>query len=173
MPTRFHVRHIGYVTALWLMANATVMATPANKSHAVSAAPASSASASSTPPARIGTGDAGIDIILADINRYAQRYPDAFIDEMARYYAAPRELIDVLLRTEHLAAGDIYYACVLAQVAGQPCRAVTDRWRSDHDQGWKAVALQFGITADAAVFARVRERLNATYQRWSRPLPQS
>ncbi len=109
--------------------------------------------------------------MLADINRYAQRYPDAFVDEMARYYAAPRDLIEALLSTNHLAAGDIYYACALAQIAGQPCRAVADRWRSDHDQGWKAVALKFGIAADAASFARIRQGINASYQRWSRPLP--
>ncbi len=167
---RLHLRQIGYVATLWLLANASVVATPATKPRPAPVAPLNSAPAI-TPAAHPGTGDADIDVILTDINRYAQRYPDAFVDEMARYYAAPRELIDALLRTEHWAAGDIYYACALAQIAGQPCRAVADDWRSDHDQGWKAVAMHLGIATDAAAFARIRQGLNATYQRWSRPLP--
>lgn len=170
MATRLRQRHIGYVAALWLTVSQVVTAVPGNKPHPVPVAPLSATSTSGTP-AQEGTGDAGIDMILVDINRYAQRYPDAFVDEMARYYAAPRELTDSLLHTQHWAAGDIYYACALARIAGQPCRAVADRWRTDHDQGWKAVALQFGIATDAAGIARLRQGLTGTYQRWSRPLP--
>src|SRR6476619_704905 len=72
--------------------------------------------------ASLGTGDAWVDATLVDIDRYAARYPDAFVDEMVRYHGAPRELVDELLGDRRWSAGDIYFACTLAQFAGQPCR---------------------------------------------------
>ncbi len=38
------------------------------------------------------TGDAWVDRQLEDINRYGERYREAFIDELVRYQGAPRDL---------------------------------------------------------------------------------
>src|SRR5690606_19614160 len=68
------------------------------------------------------TGDAVVDARLADLNRYAARYPDAFIDELVRYFDAPRPLLEELLGKRAATPGDRYYACALARVPGRPGR---------------------------------------------------
>jgi hypothetical protein len=117
------------------------------------------------------TGDAWVDRALADINRYGSRYPDAFADELTRYFGAPPALLASLLDDAHWAPGDVYYACALAQVAGQPCRAVTDLWARSHDAGWGAIARRLGVAPDSARAARLRHALAASYAHWGRPLP--
>lgn len=127
--------------------------------------------ARANPPAPApGTGDAWVDATLLDIDRYAARYPDAFTDEMVRYHGAPRELVGELLSDQHWSAGDIYFACTLAQFAGQPCRtAVTQRER-DASQDWQAIAQRLGVAADSDAFHRIKHAIVLSYQRWARPL---
>lgn len=117
------------------------------------------------------TGDAWTDAALADINQYGSRYGDAFVDEMTRYFGAPRALVTQLLVEQHWAPGDVYYACALAQAAGQPCRAVADTWSREHDQGWGAIMRRLGITADSPQFERLKRGVSDSYARWGRPLP--
>src|SRR5690554_3976980 len=64
------------------------------------------------------TGDPVVDARLADVDRYAARYPKAFIDELVRYFDAPRPLLEDLLRRQATSPGDLYYACALARVSG-------------------------------------------------------
>lgn len=120
------------------------------------------------PPAR--SGDAWVDGMLGDIGRYAARYPDAFADELVRYDSAPRALVAALLADPQWTPGDVYFACALGQVAGQPCRAVAQRWQQDHAQGWGAIAQGFGVTPDSAAFHRIKRGIVLSYQRWARPL---
>lgn len=117
------------------------------------------------------TGDAWTDRALADINQYGNRYGDAFVDELTRYFGAPRALVTQLLVEQHWAPGDVYYACALAQAAGQPCRAVAATWSRDHDQGWGAIAQGLGISTDSPQFERLKRGVADSYQRWGRPLP--
>jgi hypothetical protein len=117
------------------------------------------------------TGDAWTDRALADINQYGNRYGDAFVDELTRYLGAPRALVTQLLVQQHWAPGDVYYACALAQTAGQPCRAVADRWSRDHEQGWGVIMQGLGITTDSPQFERLKHGVADSYQRWGRPLP--
>lgn len=116
------------------------------------------------------TGDAAVDATLADINQYAARYPDAFADEIVRYHAAPRALVDALLQNPQWTPGDIYYACALAQTAGQPCRAVAEQWQRDHGQGWGAIARGIGVQPGSPEFERLKHGFVSTYDRWGRPL---
>jgi hypothetical protein len=117
------------------------------------------------------TGDPWTDRVLADINQYGNRYGDAFVDELTRYFGAPRPLVTQLLVDQHWAPGDVYYACALAQAAGQPCRAVADSWTRDHDAGWASIMQRLGITTDSPQFARLKRGVADSYQRWGRPLP--
>lgn len=117
------------------------------------------------------TGDAWTDRALADINQYGNRYGDAFVDELTRYFGAPPALVTQLLVEQHWAPGDVYYACALAQAAGQPCRAVADTWTRDHDQGWGAVMQRLGITPTSPQFERLKRGVADSYARWGRPLP--
>jgi hypothetical protein len=115
------------------------------------------------------TGDAWIDAQLADINAYGARYRGAFVDELARYHAAPRELVEELVDQRNWAPGDVYYACALAQVVGRPCRAVADAWGQSHADGWAAVAAQVGVAQRPDAIARLRRDIADSYARWGRP----
>lgn len=128
------------------------------------------ARAGSTTPASPRTGDAWVDRTLPDIDLYAARYPDAFVDELARYHGAPRELVLELLAGGRWTAGDVYFACVLGQYAGQPCRsivAVRDRNRA---RDWSALAGDLGVTPGSDAFQRIKGAIVRSYARWARPL---
>jgi len=116
------------------------------------------------------SGDAWVDGVLGDISRYAARYPDAFADELVRYDSAPRALVDALLADSRWTPGDIYFACALGQVAGQPCRAVAQRWQHDHALGWVGIAQGFGVAPDSAAYHRLKRGIVLSYARWARPL---
>ena len=116
------------------------------------------------------SGDVWVDNRLADVNQYGYRYRDPFIDEMTRYYGAPRDLVSDLLINRRWAPGDIYYACALAQVVGQPCRNVVNEWDRDHGQGWGVIAQRMGIKPGSAEFHRLKKGFIPTYDRWGRPI---
>jgi hypothetical protein len=116
------------------------------------------------------TGDVWVDNTLNDINQYGYRYREPFVDEMTRYYGAPRDLVSDLLINQRWAPGDVYYACAIAQVIGQPCRYVVDQWQQDHGQGWGVLAQRLGIKPGSAEFHRLKKGFVPTYDRWARPI---
>lgn len=115
------------------------------------------------------SGDVWVDNYLGDVNRYGSRYRDPFVNEMVRYYGAPRDLVDDLL-TRNWAPGDVYYACSIAQVLGRPCRYVADYWDEHHGKGWGVVAKELGIKPGSAEFHRLKKGFVPTYDRWGRPI---
>ncbi len=115
------------------------------------------------------SGDAWIDAQLGDINAYGSRYRGAFVDELVRYHAAPRELATELVVERNWAPGDVYYACALAQVLGRPCRALVEAWGQSHDDGWAAVAGQAGIATRPDATRRLKQAITDSYARWGRP----
>lgn len=123
-----------------------------------------------TPAWNPRTGDAWIDRQLGDINAYASRYRGAFIDEVVRYHAAPRDLVVELLEKRDWAPGDVYAACAIAQNAGRPCRALAQAWEQDHAAGWRKAARKADIALDKPALQRLHEEIQASYQRWGRPL---
>lgn len=116
------------------------------------------------------SGDVWVDSQLSDVNRYGSRYRQPFVDEMVRYYGAPRDLVSTLLVERNWAPGDVYYACAIAQILGRPCRYVVDIWERDHGQGWGNVAKQLGIKPGSAEFHRLKRGFVPTYDRWARPI---
>lgn len=116
------------------------------------------------------TGDVWVDSRLADVNQYGTRYREPFIDELHRYYGAPRDLVTDLLVNRRWAPGDVYYACAIASIIGRPCRYVVDEWERDHGQGWGAVAQRMGIKPGSAEFHRLKRGFVPTYDRWGRPI---
>jgi hypothetical protein len=116
------------------------------------------------------SGDAWVDAMLLDIDRYAARYPDAFTDELVRYDSAPRALVADLLADPQWTPGDLYFACALGHLTGQPCRAVAQRWEQDHALGWGAIAQEFGVAPQSSAFERLKRGIVLSYQRWARPL---
>lgn len=116
------------------------------------------------------TGDAWMDDRLADINRYAQRYPATFADELARYFALPRASTRALLAQADVRAGDVYFACALARIAEQPCTDVLRTWRADHAAGWSGVEKTLGITRNSALWHQLKVGVVNSYDRWGRPI---
>ena len=116
------------------------------------------------------TGSDWIDARLLDMNDYAARYRDAFVDEIVRYHQAPRALVEEALADEGMSAGDVYFACALAQAIGRPCRAVVDVWRSDSSDGWQGVAERLDLDQLAGIHRRIRSDITESYARWARPL---
>lgn len=119
------------------------------------------------------TGSAWIDARLLDMDDYAARYREAFVDEIVRYREAPRALVEDALREDATPPGDVYYACALAQATGRPCRAVLDAWRGDRADGWQGVAERLGVASSTAIHRRIRGDITESYVRWARPLDSS
>ncbi|WP_133000403.1 hypothetical protein [Luteimonas arsenica] len=117
------------------------------------------------------TGDAVVDARLADVAVYAARYPDAFVDELVRYFDAPRPLIEDLLEKQGRGPGDLYYACALARVSGRPCRGVLEARAAAPDEAWEDIARTLGVQPGDARARRLREGIAESYARWGRPLP--
>ncbi|MCL1634748.1 hypothetical protein M2650_08910 [Luteimonas sp. SX5] len=115
------------------------------------------------------TGDAWVDRQLEDINLYGARYREAFIDELVRYQGAPRDLAQHLLQ-QGWKPGDLYYACAMAQLIGQPCRNVAAEWTRDHEDGWLGVGKRLGIGPNSSQFRELKRGFVASYERWGRPL---
>ncbi|TWI01887.1 hypothetical protein IP90_02447 [Luteimonas cucumeris] len=115
------------------------------------------------------SGDAWVDRQLDDISRYGERYRDAFIDELVRYQATPRELAQEVLAARWT-PGDLYYACAMAQAIGQPCRNVIAEWTRDHEGGWADVGKRLGIAPGSPAFLKLKRGFVASYEHWARPL---
>lgn len=115
------------------------------------------------------SGDAWLDRQLVDINAYAARYPQSFADEVARYYAVPRAYVEAMMQQPAWEPGDIVMACGLAQVVGQPCRAVVREWSRDHEGGWEAVAQRLHPTPGPTHYRQLRKQIRQSYLHWARP----
>ena len=116
------------------------------------------------------TGDVWVDDTLGDMNQYGYRYRESFVDELVRYYDAPRDYVTELLVQQRWAPGDVYYACAIGEVIGRSCRYVADEWEQDHGQGWGALAQRLGIKPGSAEFHRLKKGFVPTYDRWARPI---
>ncbi len=118
--------------------------------------------------ADVGTGDRWIDQRLADIDLYVQRYPGSFLDEVGRYGGVRRGYAEALLVNQHWQAGDIYFACFMAQALGRPCRELV-RARTAAGS-WNAALQALPTPPDNLAFRDVRHRLVASYDHWDRPV---
>lgn len=136
---------------------------------AVVLAPAFAQDLPSGPPPDTRTGDAWVDRQLDDINRYAARYREVFVDELVRYHGAPRPLVLDLLE-RGWPPGDIYYACALGSVTGHPCRLVVERYAGGEVPDWHAVVRRIGVEIGSPRHRRLKQGLVATYGRWGRPI---
>jgi hypothetical protein len=124
-----------------------------------------------SPAWTAGSGDALVDARLADINAYAARYPDAFVDELVRYFDAPRALVVERLGKRGATAADVYYACAIARVAGRPCRGVLDARDRAPAEDWSSLAAGLGVAPGSSEAARLQQAIVDSYRRWARPLP--
>ncbi|GAB3509442.1 hypothetical protein [Pseudoxanthomonas daejeonensis] len=117
------------------------------------------------------TGDAWLDGRLADIDLYAERYPDAFAAELERYAGVPRAYVSGLLAQPGWHGGDAWFACFLAHATEATCRSVVRaRTRAGAETTWEAVAAEFDARPGSPAYGQLRLSLADSYRRWSRPL---
>ena len=145
----------------WLMAAALCVASVASFAQA----PKPTASA---PVEVVGTGDVWLDNYLTDVNVYGRQYRAAFVDELVRYYAAPRAMAVQLLDGDGWRPGDLFLACAVAQRRGRPCRYVVERF--DAAQGWTPLLQAHDMAAGSPDLHRIKRDLVDTYRRWARPI---
>ncbi|WP_372392820.1 hypothetical protein ACCQ05_02465 [Xanthomonas sp. NCPPB 3582] len=158
----FRLRLLPVLTALLVPALAAAQSTPASA--------AAAATQESAPAVMPGTGDAWVDQHLADMGSYAQRYPDSFIDEVARYTDTPRGYVRALLQVHGWHAGDLYFACFWAQTVQLSCRESVRAYSRDHHDGWQGVITRLSVTPDNAHMRALRHAIVASYDRWERPI---
>ncbi|MBB4706222.1 hypothetical protein FHY34_000043 [Xanthomonas arboricola] len=159
LPTSL-LRSLPLLSALLLPMLAVAQTSPAQASAPAAAAPAV------TP----GTGDAWVDQHLADMGSYAQRYPDSFIGEVARYTGTPRGYVQALLQVHGWHAGDIYFACFWAQTLQLSCRDTVRAYSRDHHDGWEGVITRLSVTPETVHMRALRHAIVASYDRWERPI---
>jgi hypothetical protein len=117
------------------------------------------------------SGNAVLDRRLVDINAYAARYPEAFIDELVRYFDVPRALASERLAARRTVPADLYHACAIARVSGRSCRSVLDARDRAPGEGWAALAERLGVLPGSPQAARLEQVFVDSYRRWARPLP--
>ncbi|MBB3846506.1 hypothetical protein FHT13_004176 [Xanthomonas arboricola] len=154
------LRSLPLLSALLLPMLAVAQTSPAPAAAAPAVAPAV------TP----GTGDAWVDQHLADMGSYAQRYPDSFIGEVARYTGTPRGYVQALLQVHGWHAGDIYFACFWAQTLQLSCRDTVRAYSRDHHDGWEGVITRLSVTPETVHMRALRHAIVASYDRWERPI---
>ena len=116
------------------------------------------------------SGNSWVDRHLVDINIYAARYPQSFLDEVARYYGVSRAYSESLVQQPAWEPADVLMACALAETLARPCREVVREWSMDHSEGWAGVAKRLQDKPDAKQSRAIREQIEASYSRWARPL---
>ncbi len=159
---RWHVHCALLLGVLFLTPVATLaqQSTPA-------AAPAA---ANTAPTYAAGTGDAWVDRQLADINAYAARYPEAFIDELSRYAGARPAYVEALLRNHGWAPADVYFACFWAHVSGSSCRTLVRARSGLPGADWKTVLESLQPPPENLQWRALRHAIVASYDHWDRPI---
>lgn len=163
LPTSL-LRSLPLLSVLLLPMLAVAQTSPAQASAPAAAAPAAA------PAVTPGTGDAWVDQHLADMGSYAQRYPDSFIGEVARYTGTPRGYVQALLQVHGWHAGDIYFACFWAQTLQLSCRDTVRAYSRDHHDGWEGVIMRLSVTPETVHMRALRHAIVASYDRWERPI---
>jgi len=115
------------------------------------------------------TGDAWVDQQLLDINKYAQHYPDAFIDELVRYGSAQPEMVAALLDRNWL-PGDIWLACFWAQIVSINCNQLLQLRQQYRQWAWREILQQLPVKPENLHYRALRHALVASFDHWERPI---
>jgi hypothetical protein len=123
----------------------------------------------------VATGDAWVDAQLRDINHYAERYPDSFLDEVSRYAGVSRGYIAALMYTHGWQAGDIYFACFWAHAIGRSCRDSVQAWSravpaDGEPRHWQDVVQDLQVAPQNLHWRALRHAIVASHDHWDRPV---
>jgi len=119
---------------------------------------------------QVETGDAWVDTWLQDINHYAERYPDSFLDELTRYSGVPRGYAAALINTHGWQAADVYFACFWAKAIEVSCRDTVRAFSANAEGGWEAVVERLAVPPKNLHWRALRHAIVASYTHWDRPI---
>lgn len=119
---------------------------------------------------QVRTGNSWVDTWLQDINHYAERYPDAFLDEVVRYADVPRGYVAALVNTHGWQAADVYFACFWARAIERDCRESVRAFSADPEGGWEAVVTRLPVAPGNLHMRALRHAIVASYRHWDRPI---
>ncbi|CAN5596634.1 hypothetical protein BH23PSE2_BH23PSE2_08400 [soil metagenome] len=137
----------------------------------IASAAAQEAATATSPAWAPRSGSAVLDRRLVDINAYAARYPDAFIDELVRYFHVPRSMATERMVAGRMVPADLYLACAIARVSGRACRSVLDARDRAPEEAWPALAERLGVLPRSPQANQLEQVFVDSYRRWARPLP--
>ncbi len=118
----------------------------------------------------VQTGDAWVDTWLSDINHYAERYPDSFLDEVSRYSGVDRGYAAALVNNHGWHAADVYFACFWAKAIKHSCRDTVRAFSANPEGGWEAVVERLPVAPDTLHWRAVRHDIVASFRHWDRPI---
>ncbi len=118
----------------------------------------------------VQTGDAWVDTWLSDINHYAERYPDSFLDEVSRYSGVDRGYAAALVNNHGWHAADVYFACFWAKAIKHSCRDTVRAFSANPEGGWEAVVERLPVAPDNLHWRAVRHDIVASFRHWDRPI---
>jgi hypothetical protein len=125
---------------------------------------------------QVDTGDAWVDTQLQDINHYAERYPDSFLDEVSRYAGVSRGYVAALMYTHGWQAGDIYFACFWGSVTEHSCRDAVRAFsravpaEAGDFKRWSEVVDTLTVTPTNLHWRALRHAIVASHDHWDRPV---
>ena len=117
----------------------------------------------------VETGDRWIDAQLQDINHYAERYPDAFLDEVSRYADVPAA---TSMRCSPPMAGrpGISISPVSGPRPADRPAATACAPSARTRRGWEAVVKRMPTRPENLHYRAVRHAIVASYRHWDRPI---
>jgi len=116
-----------------------------------------------------GTGDAWVDRYLIDINAYARRHPDAFIDELVRYGGAYRPSVQQLMQRDWQ-PGELWFACFWAQLIEVSCDKTIQLRQQYPELAWSERIEYLPVLPDRLHYRALRHALVASFDHWDRPI---
>ena len=104
------------------------------------------------------TGDAGLDLTLADLNVQAKADLDGFKAELSVSYGTSQDEIGHLLDDEKMEPADVYMALELTNIVRKPLDTVVKTYAENKERGWGYIAKQLGIKPGTPEFKALKSK---------------
>lgn len=97
-------------------------------------------------------GDAALDAHLSSVNNNALQNMDTFMVRMNQAYGASRSVVESLMHSHKLNAGEVYMTFWLSQITKKQPSYVADTYKANRGKGWGVIAKRLGIKPGSPEF---------------------
>ncbi len=104
------------------------------------------------------TGDAELDLTLADINVQAKADLDGFKAELSVSYGTSGDEIGHLLDEKKMEPADVYMALELTSIVHRPLDTVVQTYVVNKEKGWGYIARELGIKPSSQEFKALKSK---------------